>query len=382
MSWRDGLSRLLLILNRRPSSSHLTLPQYDIGARYGYGPCGGSFRMVALPDEDRKGGRIRSRSRSPEYEASWSEVYLPHYVDPSAGKRLRLYIPINHIISAPIRIPESLISNVAEDFIDYVHVSVTNEQLPWYGDPPTMIVLSSSVSEHIALQFGRCAANASAVSGGGTELGAIWANMIRPQISADCLSVIEEVDAPKKHEWHVNHNVTWLPQEHACPADHVLTWPGLEKSFALDFDQLPFTFTLVFTPSLLTDTLTLASFHVEQAATSRPLSPRSPPRVDCPLMTEPPRTCRPLVDCSHTSGSPTDLKDVGLVDPMERTTQHTSSPTGRGYLGLCRFWKSQREKAATTRDIGATPTTFTLKAQLDRYKFTSTPSRREYLPKS
>lgn len=245
-----------------------------------------------------------------------------------------------------------------------------------------MIVLSSSVSEHIALQFGRCAANASAVSGGGTELGAIWANMIRPQISADCLSVIEEVDAPKKHEWHVNHNVTWLPQEHACPADHVLTWPGLERSFALDFDQLPFTFTLVFTPSLLTDTLTLASFHVEQAATSRPLSPRSPPRVDCPLMTEPPRTCRPLVDCSHTSGSPTDLKDVGLVDPMERTTQHTSSPTGRGYLGLCRFWKSQREKAATTRDIGATPTTFTLKAQLDRYKFTSTPSRREYLPKS
>ena len=109
-----------------------------------------------------------------------------------------IYLPMNHAPSPAIRIPEEQLSNLATT-LD-ADVSVESERST---QSPTTIIFSSRVWNS-RLSFGNC--TQTSLPGGAS----VWVNLRGPQAS----------DA----------NSDDRQPEHSCSADHILNWPGQERT--------------------------------------------------------------------------------------------------------------------------------------------------------
>ncbi|KAI0702614.1 heterokaryon incompatibility protein-domain-containing protein [Earliella scabrosa] len=208
MNLKDrGPCSIFLVLGTRvrsPASQSLSLPLYAVGGSMPVAVGGPHFRLAI------NNTMFDFRPR----ELVWEDVYLQlkSSSPPSSSLGPKIYIPMNHCFNPPIRVPEACILRFADTVIrptsglvrlDRVHV--VDAQLPWRGamkiDLTFAYVRRRQFMTHVALQVGRCSAQ-----------GACWAN----------------VQGGKKEVEFV---------EHACPADHILAWPGLTRSFAF---RVPF----------------------------------------------------------------------------------------------------------------------------------------------
>ncbi|KAI0742580.1 heterokaryon incompatibility protein-domain-containing protein [Daedaleopsis nitida] len=171
---------------------------------------------------------------------SWETVYLVHTTrapDPVLTTPLRA--PMEQACDAPVRI-----SRVRWDAAVPLSVSVVGlanvSDMPWEGDPPARVTirvgrtapvvpLASSPPPYpyhwhqaevqLVLQLGRCLAGECDLSPEARSR-PVWANV---QLESDVDPSTAASESSR--------------QTHDCPTDHVLTWPNLEKSFALDLDH-------------------------------------------------------------------------------------------------------------------------------------------------
>ncbi len=143
------------------------------------------------------------------YRTSLQKILILRHLPP-AGPATPVYIPLNHSFPPSICFPEHLI----HWFLDRGTVqgaSITNTHLPWLGDPPLIIAFREEGPPDVlyaTVLFGRC----TSYTTNGTETGSLWATFHGNPSRQDCA------------DW-----------GHQCPADHVLSWPGLKKRFVLMF---------------------------------------------------------------------------------------------------------------------------------------------------
>ncbi|KAI0702584.1 heterokaryon incompatibility protein-domain-containing protein [Earliella scabrosa] len=173
--------------------------------------------------------------------AMWKDVYLHDVLSSAPNPTENIYIPINHTYRPLIRIAEHLIANVKAQMYphhtSHTSLKVVNGSLPWTGDSPMSIeLLNWSIfrySEfgrrrrcgygHIRLVLGRC-----------TEVnpGSLWANIRREEWHAPEDEIIKGLEKSQPG--------------HQCPGDHILSWPGLKRSFDVKTDGHSATLTLDF----------------------------------------------------------------------------------------------------------------------------------------
>ncbi|KAI0738151.1 heterokaryon incompatibility protein-domain-containing protein [Daedaleopsis nitida] len=202
LSWfysHDKSSRVFLILTRLPRRSELKLALYGIGLR---GLQNGTYprRMVKIPYQnvDGTGNRLYHQSLT---QFVMKDILLVHDFRTVANP---LYIPINHIFSPRIRIPEHRLDDVFRGY-RVKNIKISSPHVPWFGHPPLTIsylFIRRVDWFNVVFQFGRCWSSNSA-----SQAGAPWAN-----VQGD------EEYRPGDHK-------------HDCATDHIASWPDLKKRF-------------------------------------------------------------------------------------------------------------------------------------------------------
>lgn len=234
LSWSICGDPLLLLLHSRPQPTASTAQMYDVGGCVRF-PSGAQESITPV----------------------WSNIRVAN--DTSLPQPTSaLYFPMNHGFYPAVRIPEPVI----RAFLDKVgakNSSVTNAHLEWSGSPPTSVTFkwkpratgASLLSTPLALNVGRCR-----VDSGGCEehLGPLWANIRRKARGGSNETSSYARDGR---------------DDHACPADHILTWPGLKKRFSVKMRlgrlRYDCAFKLVFVQDssiTLADCLTLSEISV------------------------------------------------------------------------------------------------------------------------
>ena len=156
---------------------------------------------------------ISSRTRGCQAIRQWRDILIEEPLLQAAPLRPPLYIPMNHVFSAPIRLPEHVFSrdcsrNQTDGF------KVTTTEL-WGSPSATVVVLPDlgfGYSCRVAIQFGRC--HGYAKSTPPDELDHVWVNVV-------------DLDSLNSDS-----NIPTSPC-HRCPADHIRSWPHLEQQFYL-----------------------------------------------------------------------------------------------------------------------------------------------------
>ncbi|KAI0702586.1 heterokaryon incompatibility protein-domain-containing protein [Earliella scabrosa] len=186
--------------------------------------------------------------------AMWQEVYLRDIsqLAPSLREEMPMYIPINHTRLPPIRIPEHLIARVkarlAHDNTNPSCMKVINGSPPWTGDYPMSIELLNwtfkpwrsdlhSGYGHIRLVLGRCTSVTKLTS------------EVPPAERKGPVSLWVYIASGQWYapEDHIVRELEVMRPGHQCPDDHILSWPGMKKSFEVLTPRYTATLTLVFT---------------------------------------------------------------------------------------------------------------------------------------
>ncbi len=138
---------------------------------------------------------------------TWKRLYFKHgfHTHPMT----RPYLPLNHAFPPIVRLPEHVIAYLFTRAI-VMDGRVNHAQLPWSGNPPLTLTFRYEAlydSLYVAIQLGLCPpASETSLP----EPGSFWANL------RGSTSIAYRGDGC-----------------HECPADHILSWPGLERVFVM-----------------------------------------------------------------------------------------------------------------------------------------------------